>query len=124
MLKNTAALKAIGRTGLACCLCLLAFAFAVEAKTAWYGPAAGPGSDVRAAKALPASLPRLVPHGFPLSVPVHPRIPVMLMAASFTAWFAGANIQICHNSFHSQLQVSSAAFFSPHLFFRPPPSRS
>ncbi len=45
------------RNTLALGLCVLAVLFALEAKTAWYGPANGPGSDVRSQKALPADSP-------------------------------------------------------------------
>jgi hypothetical protein len=51
------------RAPLAFGLCLLAFLFAIEAKTAWYGPAAGFGGNVRAAKAQPVTSPEVVEHG-------------------------------------------------------------
>lgn len=50
----------LARLLLASSLCLLALAFAVEAKIAWFGPAVGPGSELRAAKALPSDLLRIV----------------------------------------------------------------
>src|SRR5579863_8253090 len=60
------------RAPLAFGLCLLAFLFALEAKTAWYGPAAGFGGSVRAAKAQPATSPEVVDHGVPTPDPAHP----------------------------------------------------
>src|ERR1700690_1808159 len=80
-----AASLAFRRTALTVCLCVLTFLFAVEAKTARYGPVAGPGSNVRAAKALPASPPRLVEHGVPAPDPTHPQVISPKISASVAA---------------------------------------
>jgi len=108
------------RTALALVLCLLAFAFAMEAKLACYSPDGGPGSDIAAAKARPADLPEVVAHGVPAPDPVDARTLFFVLVALTTAslWKAealrGRNIALPCQS------VSSAAFFSSNLFFRPP----
>src|SRR5258708_38851061 len=71
--------RLIGHTVIAFCLCLLAFSFAMEAKLAWYGPERGLGSDVRSAKALPASTPEQIPHGIPGANPIFPMFPFALL---------------------------------------------
>jgi hypothetical protein len=111
------------RTPLALGLCLLAFLFAIEAKTAWYGPVVGFGSSVRAAKAQPAATPKVVDHGVPAPDPAHPR-------ASFAAQTPMADAQ---SSLSFSVQARSAvllghisqfaaAGFSFSSLFRPPPS--
>ena len=112
------------RTALACSLCLLAFVFAVEAKTAWYGPTVGPGSDVRAAKALPVSVPRIVQHGSQTTAPVYPLISIVLLSAFLATSLAGSDLIAGRNLPLAPVRVSSAPYFSSQSFFRPPPSRS
>jgi hypothetical protein len=120
MLRRTTASTAFWRTALTFGLCLLAFVFAVEAKTAWYGPAAGPGSAVRAAKALPADMPRVIGHGIPVPDPIHPQIPFALVA-SLAVLRSAADKPHCDEARRDDLQPSHAACFSPQQFFRPPP---
>ena len=109
------------RVPVAICLCLLAFLFAVEAKTAWYGPKAGPGSDVRAAKALPSNAPRAVDHGVPALDPVRPQAASgVISAQSFAEPWAVRPLNR-RQVFGLHPAVFKAAFFSPQLFFRPPP---
>jgi hypothetical protein len=103
-------------------LCLLAVLFALEAKTAWYGPAKGPGIGVQSQKARPADLPALVSHGvstlpsvsFPLAL-------IFLVSVAAIAWtdanfLRGVDVDCNH------IPVSAASYFSPGLFFRPPPA--
>jgi hypothetical protein len=101
-------------------LCLLAFMFAVEAKTALYIPADGPGSVIRAAKALPAEMPVVVSHGAPESGFPHTSLPLLAVVAIFCVGTAGAVQQRALSV--GQVRVSAAAYFSPVHFFRPPPS--
>ena len=68
-----------GRTLVALVLCLLAISFAVEAKLAWYLPQNTMGSDVQAAKALPADVPQLILHGLPDHNPIFPLLPLILL---------------------------------------------
>jgi hypothetical protein len=119
MFGNLAASTAKLRIALACILCVLAIAFAVEAKTAWFGPLTDPGSEVQAAKALPADMPRLIEHGFPVPDPVHPAIPFALIATLAVAlpFLAPARNDVSRN----EPPVSLAAYFFPLIFFRPPP---
>lgn len=124
MSRNAAAIKLMVRTALTCVLCVLAIAFALEAKAAWYGPASGPGSDVRAAKAMPASLPRVVEHGFPATGSVHPQVLFALLSAPLPACLISFNLSARRQPRTDFARVSSAAFFSPQFLFRPPPSRS
>jgi hypothetical protein len=112
----------IRRNTLALALCLLTVLFALEAKTAGYGPANGPSGDVQSQKALPADLPAVVSHGvsaLPLAA-----IPLALIFAVSVAAFTwtsahrlpGVSVDFNH------IPVSAAPYFSPGLFFRPPPA--
>src|ERR1039458_3665322 len=88
--------RPLRRNLLAVCLCFLAFAFAIEAKWAWYGPQGGPVSDVSAAKARPAEVPDVVVHGVPAPDLVNLQIPYALLAT-----FASRHpFCIRHLSFH------------------------
>ena len=108
------------RTPLAICLCLLAILFALEAKTAWYGPADGPGSDISAAKALPVGSPELVDHGVPTPDPAHPRVEFPTFPVSTVASLLRIKV-----SSLGEIQRNHLFFFatciSPPIFFRPPP---
>jgi hypothetical protein len=119
MARRFAASTRFWRTALTCGLCMLAFAFAVEAKTAWYGPALGPGSAVRASKAMPADLPRVIDHGIPVPDPIHPQVPFAMLAV-LAILLATVNIPLRHDAAHHRSWISLAAF-SPQVFFRPPP---
>ena len=109
------------RDTLALGLCLLAALFALEAKIAWYGPANGPGIDIRSQKALRADLLSVVSHESP-SQPPHtfPLALLLLTSIGAVAWIGtdflpGIDVDVNH------VPVSSASYFSPALFFRPPP---
>ena len=111
------------RIALACGLCLLAFGFAMEAKTAWYSAAGGSGSEIASAKARPADLPEVVAHGVPAPDPVHPQVFFVFLAALTAASLWKADVLSERRFVHSDLAISSAAYFSSNLFFRPPPVR-
>ena len=111
------------RTALALGLCLLAFGFAMEAKLACYSPAGGSGSDIVAAKARPNDLPEVVAHGVPALDPVRSQILVGFLAALTVSFLWKADALPGRNIVYGCLSVSSAAYFSPYLFFRPPPVR-
>jgi len=119
MARGTIASTSFWRKALTCALCLLAFTFAVEAKAAWYGPISGPGSDVRASKAMPTDAPRVIEHGVPVPDPIHPQIPFLLLAALPILSLA-AEAPMGRESAHPRVKVSHAAF-SSQVFFRPPP---
>ena len=119
MLRRNTTSASFWRTALTCGLCLLAFAFAVEAKTAWYGPVVGPGSAVRASKAMPADAPRVIDHGIPMPDPIHPQIPFALLAACAILSLA-AEAPMGREGAHMRFRLALAAF-SPQVFFRPPP---
>jgi hypothetical protein len=103
-------------------MCLLAVLFALEAKTAWYGPASGPGRDIQSEKALPADLPAVVSHGLSTHLPaIFPLALLFVASIAAKAWteanfLPGADIDFNH------VPVSASPYFSPSLFFRPPPS--
>lgn len=118
----SAASLSVRRTSLALGLCLLAFLFAVEAKTARYGPVVGPGSDVRAAKALPADSPKLVEQGVTAPDPAHPQITFASLVAITAACLLGTLVPATSDLFSNRPRVFSAAYFSPPAFVRPPPS--
>jgi hypothetical protein len=95
----------------------------MEAKLACYSPAGGSGSDIVAAKARPADLPEVVSHGVHAPDPFYPRIQFVLLSVLATADLGKADVLPRHNIVYNQRSVSSAAYFSPNLFFRPPPIR-
>ena len=119
MLRGTSASVRFWRTALTCGLCLLAFAFAVEAKTAWYGPASGPGSAVRASKAMRADLPRVIDHGVPVPDPIHPHASFALLAA-FATLLLTVKTPAGRDGSNTRIRFALTAF-SPQVFFRPPP---
>lgn len=102
-------------------LCVLAIAFALEAKTAWYGPASGPGSVVRFAKALPINAPRVIRHGIPVPDPIHPQFAFAFVALLFALPILADSMPGRANAL-ALGRVSAARFFSPPAFFRPPPA--
>jgi hypothetical protein len=102
-------------------LCLLAFLFAVEAKTAWFGPIIGPGSNVRAAKALPESSPRVVEHGFSLPIVAHPGVPYAALTCLVIASIFALNWSFIETTSLACRPLFSEFYFSPPSFFRPPP---
>jgi|SRR5208337_3160437 len=110
------------RAPLAFALCLLAFLFAVEAKTAMYGPKYGPGSNVRAAKALPAATPKLLKHRILSPDPLHSHTAFvsLLLATALTP--QAAHLPQRTRVFGNRLPRFTAAFLSPVHYFRPPPA--
>lgn len=111
-----------GRTVLALVLCLLAFTFAFEAKLAWYGPERGLGSEVRAAKALPADTHQLIPPGLGEAIPISPLISLALMAAIAAACLRPPRL-LDQEVTNRPVAATPANYFSPQHFFRPPPTR-
>ena len=128
MLRHSIAVPALGRVLLACSLCLLAFAFAMEAKMAWYGPALGPARDIQSAKALPADTPALAlerAHIDPsasqqFAILWLPAFAAILIAA--TGAIAAAGASETRLLARNPVPVSCRPHFSPLLFFRPPPA--
>jgi hypothetical protein len=118
---NPAAIRAARRVILGLGLCLLAFVFAVEAKTAWFGPANGPGVVVQSAKAWPADLPRIIDHGIPVSKPVSSLVSFAVLAALKPAR-ALPSLRPTQNE--SGADAVTAAHLSPQVYFRPPPCHS
>jgi hypothetical protein len=110
------------RTPLALCLCLLAFLFAIEAKTAWYVPAAGFGSSVRAAKAQPVATPKVVEHGVPVSDPARPDAAFALIPPTAVALSARFPVQTFGKILLTHLPYDLAPGFSYSGLFRPPPA--
>lgn len=110
------------RNTLALGLCLLAVLFALEAKTAWYGPANGPRGDIQSQKALPADLPALVPHGVSTLPPITFSLSLIFLSSiAAIAWINAHFLPGADVDFH-HIPVSAAPYFSPALFFRPPPA--
>jgi hypothetical protein len=95
--------------------------FALEAKTAWYGPVCGPGSDVRAAKARPAGTPELVDHGVPSPDPEHPTAAFTALAANAMFLLPPLNAPVFGEIESDRLPFFPVAQLSPSIFFRPPP---
>lgn len=122
MSSNSAAWPAFHRTALVCGLCLLALAFAMEAKMAWYGARVDLGGGISAAKAWPADMPRVVDHGIPSPNPIHPRISFAVLAAFSILSAAGAERWKRPAAAHRPVRAASKTYFTPLLFFRPPPA--
>jgi hypothetical protein len=112
----------IRRTTLAMGLCLLAVLFALEAKTAWYGPTSGPNSDIQSQKARPADLPAVVSYGVSALAPVTSPLALIFLASAAAiartdaVFLPGVDVEF------KPIPVSAAQYFSPGLFFRPPPA--
>lgn len=123
MSRNPTAFSALSRVLLAATLCLLALAFAMEAKMAWYRSAGGEFRDIRFAKAMPLDHPRLVSHGVPAPDPVHPGVAVAILAGLLTLWPVFFDPRFRLAALRSGSRVSAADYFSPPLFLRPPPVR-
>ena len=123
MLRHLPGLPALGRVLLACSLCLLAFAFAMEAKTAWYGPALGSAREISAAKALPAADAAVVAERAHLASPVPPESILIWLAAFASILMAAAGASGTRSLASYPVPVSSRPHFSPLHFFRPPPAR-
>jgi hypothetical protein len=121
MAGNSAESMVFRRTVLAGLLCLLAFAFAVEAKTAWYGPATGFGSDVRAAKALPVNTPKAARHREPGHDPAPAAVLFAVLAAFSASWPAVSDSRLLYHSARARSPLSIASCLIPSVFFRPPP---
>ena len=117
------ATKHLRRSILAFGLCLLAFVFAVEAKLACYDPQQGLRIDVSAAKAFPADIPSVVPHGLSSPDVIHPFIPVAEILAFAAGSALAADAVLTSVPLHNHLSFTAASFFSPPVFFRPPPVR-
>jgi hypothetical protein len=110
-----------GRTLFALVLCLLAFTFAVEAKLAWYLPPHTMGSEVQAAKALPADTRQIIQPGLPDHNSIFPLLPLTLfLAAAVGSRPASATLRHIRNLDRSPIATSH---FSPSNFLRPPPVR-
>jgi hypothetical protein len=110
------------RNMLALGLCLLAVLFALEAKIAWYCPANGPNGNIQSQKARPADLPAVVAHGVS-TLPLATLPLALIFFASVAAiacaesnFLPGVSVNFNH------LPVSAKPYFSPALFFRPPPA--
>jgi hypothetical protein len=110
----------IRREVFALILCLLAVVFAFEAKTAWYLPPHTIGSEVQAAKALPADTPQVIPHGLPDQP--------LFFLLSLTVLIALTDEHVRRPLSFGGLQLgdrspSTSSAFSPYNFYRPPPVR-
>lgn len=110
-----------GRTLLAMVLCLLAVSFAMEAKMAWYLPPHTLGSEVQAAKALPANTPQLILHGLRDHNPMFPLLPLALLLAVSTGCLP-ATVSFLRKASGLRSPVFRPTFTPPN-FFRPPPVR-
>ncbi|MGB8030262.1 MAG: hypothetical protein WCF30_11415 [Terracidiphilus sp.] len=110
------------RAPLAFGLCLLAFLFAIEAKTAWYGPAAGFGGSIRAAKAQPMTSPEVVEHGVPKPDPTHPSAAFVFLSQAATPMFVGLSSRALGEVLPSRHPRPLNAGFSYSNLFRPPPA--
>lgn len=109
------------RATLAIALGLLAILFAVEAKTAWYGPF-GTGGDVQAAKALPADTLKIGPHktAAPNPLDFHSLLFPVFAFITFCAFVIYDPSQ--SPVLRRRTSLFNPALLSPLLLFRPPPA--
>ena len=123
MVRNFAAPPPFSRLLLAGILCLLAVTFAMEAKMAWYGPAAGPAGDIHAAKAKPADSGELAAENIPASDSNRALIPFAPLAALAAAHCVAAKRLPGHWTIAAAVHAPPRLQFYPQIFFRPPPAR-
>jgi len=102
-------------------LCLLALVFAFEAKMAWYLPAHTAGSEVQAAKALPADTPQPIAHGLPGQLALFFLLPIAILFG--LADIRASRSETCFGESQTDRSPSVSSAFSPGNFFRPPPVR-
>ncbi len=95
----------------------------MEAKMAGYGPAEGHGSNMRAAKAMPADNPELVAHGVPAPDPLQPQFPFVVLAELAVVLLAGSVTFERRWTARDRAFAQAARLFYPGIFFRPPPAR-
>ncbi|KAA6455711.1 hypothetical protein DYQ86_27225 [Acidobacteria bacterium AB60] len=100
-------------------LCLLAAAFAFEAKMAWFGPAGSPAAQISASKLQPADAPKLTP---PSHGPIFLTALIPELAAFLVLVAMGRTATRIAQPERPPL-VPASPGFSPSLFFRPPPVR-
>lgn len=104
-------------TVLGALLCLLAAAFAIEAKLSWYSPDGNVRVAISSDKLQPADAPRLT---------VHPTIPpagvVLAVEALFLVGFTALFPQLTVFRGSAEIGLIPVRLsFSPPHFFRPPP---
>lgn len=121
MFVNPGISRTIGRILLASALCVLTFAFAMEAKMAWYGPGAGLKSEITAAKAMPADMPRVMAHGLATPEPVAPQTYFFVLSFFIAAILLRAGFFYRLPMAPIAVEDVRHSFFSPFQFFRPPP---
>lgn len=113
--------RRFGRNLIVLVLCFLTFTFAVEAKLAWYLPRHTMGSEVQAAKALPADTRQITLQALPDHNPIFPLLTLTLLMAFLPARrHVAVSFWRTTNKVHSPISSSN---FSPANFFRPPPAR-
>jgi hypothetical protein len=110
------------RNTLSLVLCLLAVLFALEAKTAWYGPAKGPGSDVQSEKARPADLPAAASERSVSALSWPLPLALIFSAALAAMAYVGAGFLSRAGCDPDSISVSASPYFFAGLFFRPPPA--
>ena len=115
---------AMKRNTLALGLCLLAALFALEAKTACYGPLNRSEKDLRSEKALPADLPMLVSSGVPSVLGIALPLAIVFVPLAPAIVWKDADILPRMGVDCSRIPVSALPYFSSGLFFRPPPASS
>jgi hypothetical protein len=102
-------------------LCVLAALFALEAKLAWYGPAHSPSAQISSSKLQPTDAPRLVANAIAASDTVAAHFPAVLPILALSIVLV-ATCVLPRSTGARQAGPFSFAF-TPHVFFRPPPSR-
>ena len=120
MLRNRKAYSL--RLLLASSLCLLAVAFGLEAKIAWYGSAAGPRSEISSAKALRPDAMQLVGHGRSVTAPSRVSLRFTLAAGVAACLPQHGRIALRKNA-RNIVNTFSRKYLSS-LSLRAPPTRS
>lgn len=121
MLAFPAVSRPVRQTAIAILLSLLAFSFAMEARMARYESPEGYSSDVHASRLIAPDARDLTPGE---SSPAESMVFLCVSLAIFTATFILAPENRPWNTIQREsLRSSSGFYFSPHIAFRPPPSR-
>jgi hypothetical protein len=99
-------------------LCLLAALFAIEAKLAWYAPDSNPTAQISASKLLATDAHRFVAQAVASTFPA-PCSPHLIALFVLTMMALATCVALPINPAQKAIPPS---IFSPHHFFRPPPT--
>lgn len=109
-------------TAIAFLFCLLAFSCALEAKIAWYEPAAGPTIDARSTKAMPADIQDSSQDDSASTDTAPAPMSFFILAIVSAAWLLTFEILPGRLTAPQTHPIRAIRYFSPQISFRPPPA--